>query len=120
LNTATRFSARRFGEKFWWKSVSQSTYFQDSVNCEFSPRFVAFDARTTRKQRVLLALGDEYAGYRVDSLAMAKISKISQDPGLCGGIEGARTIRLAITRLSTITCLKRITKIISLKTITFR
>ncbi len=64
--------------------------------------------------------GDEYAGYRVDSFVMAKISKISQDSISCGGIEGARTNRLAITRLSTVTCLKRITKTISLKTITFR
>lgn len=51
---------------------------------------------------------------------MAKISKISQDSISCGGIEGARTIRLAITRLNTRTCLKRITKTISLKTITLR
>ena len=51
---------------------------------------------------------------------MAKISKISLDSISCSGIEGARTNRLAITRLSTVTCLKRITKTISLKTITFR
>jgi hypothetical protein len=51
---------------------------------------------------------------------MAKISKISQDLISCGGIENARTIRLAITRLSTVTCLKSITKTISLKTITLR
>ena len=50
---------------------------------------------------------------------MAKISKISLDSISCSGIEGARTIRLAITRLGTDKLSKRITKTISLKTITF-
>ena len=56
---------------------------------------------------------------------MAKISSISLDSISCGGIRsGARTIRLAITRLDThlgtVVPSKRITKTISLKTITFR
>jgi hypothetical protein len=59
---------------------------------------------------------------------MAKISKISQDLISCGGIEHARTIRLAITRLGTQLgkaallerIKRRITKTISLKTITLR
>jgi hypothetical protein len=55
---------------------------------------------------------------------MAKISKISLDSISCGGIEGARTIRLAMTRLGThlgtVALSKRITKTISLKTITLR
>jgi hypothetical protein len=55
---------------------------------------------------------------------MAKISSISLDSISCGGISsGARTIRLAITRLDTllgtVSPSKRITKTISLKTITF-
>ena len=59
---------------------------------------------------------------------MAKISSISLDSISCGGISsGARTIRLAMTRLDTqlstaapsIVPSKRITKTISLKTITF-
>ena len=51
---------------------------------------------------------------------MAKISKISLDSISCsGGSSRARTIRLAITRLGTDTLSKRITKTISLKTITF-
>ena len=55
---------------------------------------------------------------------MAKISSISLDSISCGGISsGARTIRLAITRLDTQLSMaalsKRITKTISLKTITF-
>jgi len=63
-------------------------------------------------------------GYRVDSFVMAKISSISLDSISCGGISsGARTTRLAITRLDThlgtVALSKRITKTISLKTITF-
>jgi hypothetical protein len=109
----------RVSEKFRWKSVSRRTSFQDTADRDISSRFVAFSARTTSKQRGTLAWKDEYAGYRVDSFVMAKISKISLDSISCGGIEGARTIRLAITRLGTDTLSKRITKTISLKTITF-
>jgi hypothetical protein len=108
-------------EKFPWKSVSRRTSFQDAADRDISSRFVAFSARTTSKQRGTLAWKDEYTGYRVDSFVMAKISKISLDSISCGGLEeGARTIRLAITRLGTVALSKRITKTISLKTITFR
>jgi hypothetical protein len=60
---------------------------------------------------------------------MAKISSISLDSISCGGFSsGARTTRLAITLLNTlagtvpgtVALSKRITKTISLKTITFR
>jgi hypothetical protein len=76
------------------------------------------------KTRGTLARRDEYAGYRVDSFVMAKISSISLDSISCGGFSsGARTTRLAITRLDThlgtVALSKRITKTISLKTITF-
>jgi len=116
--------AKCVSEKFRWKSVSRRTSFQDAADRDISSRFVAFSARTTSKQRGTLARKDEYTGYRVDSFVMAKISKISLDSISCGGIEGARTIRLAITRLGThlgtVALSKRITKTISLKTITLR
>jgi len=97
----------------------------DAADRDISSRFVAFSARTTSKRRETLACRGEYAGYRVDSFVMAKISSISLDSISCGGFSsGARTTRLAITLLNTlagtVALSKRITKTISLKTITFR